>query len=341
MFKKTFTQVAMCCVAASTAWAQVAEVQIDDQGNERRRVIINVDDKALVNDTNTQSRPNKKWIGVGCRQVSDTLRAHLDLPQGIGLVIEQVMPQSPAEEVGLEQHDILIQANERKLGTVEDLVNAIRNAGDDAIDLTWLHEGQKVIKSLTPADRPAEQIAEKFQFEGNKIGDLNNIRAWVEKLEGGKLNGNQNMKFKIMGPGFQMSQSSITKVLPDGTKIEIERDGEGPAAVKVSKGKSSWETTEDKLDILPDDARAEVEKTLEGNGINIQIDGDQLGNGLHRQLMEQFKGMRDIEALNLDLPWPKMNERFDEMNRRMEEMMERLERLQQRQAPLPEDDNDA
>lgn len=346
MMKNVLFQSVMCFSIAATAWAQDVSVEVDEVGDDARKVTIQVDDQALIDDTDAKPAQDR-WIGVGCDQVNDALRAHVDLPEGIGLLVLQVMPKSPAVEAGIGKHDILISAGDRKLGTVEDLIAAIAAAGDNPIEMKWMHSGNEIVKEVTPVVRPQEYRVPQLKVaEGAKVGDLDNIKGWLKAVEKGGMGANRNFKFKILGPGIQMHQSQ-SKVLPGGLEIEIERDGEGPAKVKVRQGKSSWETTEGKLDMLPEDARKEVESMLNDKGLHVEmqelgnLDAQRLNDIIQQQMKEQFEGIPDIDALDLDLPWPKMNERFDEMNRRMEKMMERIEQLQLRNAPPENDDDEA
>lgn len=352
MFKKAFLKSAVCVGIAAAAWAQDTRLEIDKLGNDARNVPIQVDEQALIDDTN--GVPAGKWIGVGCEQVSDALRAHVDLPEGIGLMVLQVMPKSPAFDAGIEKHDILVSAGDRKLGTNDDLVAAVGSAKDKPIEITWMHKGAKVTKMVTPVERPWEYRAPQVNKnrwarpgegigQAQKNGDLDNALGWLRQIQGGQ-GARQNFKFKVLGPGMHTHQSQ-SKVLPNGMEIHVEREGEGQAKVKVKQGKSSWETTEDKLDLLPDDARAEVESMLKNDGIQIQMRGFGDGPGagdleaiIQQQLKQQFQGIPNIDDLDIDVPWPRMNERFDEMNRQMEKMMERIEQLQQRKVPANEDD---
>src|SRR5205823_1995088 len=74
-----------------------------------------------------QSRPvpPKYWIGLlaGAIPADHPLRAHLDLPEHQGLLVANVMPDSPAAKAGLKQHDILLKANNNDLHEMKDLID--------------------------------------------------------------------------------------------------------------------------------------------------------------------------------------------------------------------------
>lgn len=52
------------------------------------------------------SRP---WLGIQVEGLSEELRAQLDLPEGSGLLVGEVVPGSPAENAGLKKNDILLK----------------------------------------------------------------------------------------------------------------------------------------------------------------------------------------------------------------------------------------
>src|SRR5690242_6252990 len=74
-----------------------------------------------------QSRPNlppadrnqgeqeapKYWIGSlgGPIPPEHVLRAQLDLPENTGLLVANVVPNSPAAKAGLKQYDVMVKAN--------------------------------------------------------------------------------------------------------------------------------------------------------------------------------------------------------------------------------------
>ena len=128
---------------AASAWAQdVKQESIDlspllqeDKSVQRDAIV----DKTLVDDT---ARSKRRWIGVACGDVTEMMRAHIQLPEGAGLMVEQVLPDSPAESAGLLKYDILVKIGDQPLESVNDLVQAIEQAGDQAIRLSWLRKGE-------------------------------------------------------------------------------------------------------------------------------------------------------------------------------------------------------
>ena len=82
------------------------------------------------------------WIGVSIDEVDDTLREHLKLGEKVGLVVSDVLKDSPAAKVGLEKNDILLQADGKPLKAPDDLVKSVQaTKGTATIHLRIRHAG--------------------------------------------------------------------------------------------------------------------------------------------------------------------------------------------------------
>lgn len=103
-----------------------------------------------------RTKVGKYMIGVNCRPVGDDLRAHLDLEDGVGLVVVGVSDgDSPAGKANLQQHDILTYADQDALADVDALVAAVEKAGNEDRDLslTLLRRGKEMSVDMKPVER--------------------------------------------------------------------------------------------------------------------------------------------------------------------------------------------
>jgi S1-C subfamily serine protease len=106
----------------------IAHAQNEDAATEGRIVKISPSDGAATTDavehhaTDVTPLPDapKHWIGILGGPVTPELRAHLDIPEGQGLLIRQVVPDSPAIKAGLEKFDVLLRANDTDLHEMRD-----------------------------------------------------------------------------------------------------------------------------------------------------------------------------------------------------------------------------
>ncbi|MEZ6094241.1 MAG: PDZ domain-containing protein [Pirellulaceae bacterium] len=109
----------------------------------------------------------KYFIGVHCEPVDEALRSHLKLETGAGLVVKEVTPESPAQEAGLHDHDIIVYAGDSPVGTTEALSKAVNQAGEDGVELSIsvIREGGELQVTVKPAER--KDVHELMRLDGN------------------------------------------------------------------------------------------------------------------------------------------------------------------------------
>jgi membrane-associated protease RseP (regulator of RpoE activity) len=304
--------VGVAVVGASLCW----DLPAQDTARESRP------DTTLIQDVNPQEgtvRVSTRWIGVVCSPADDLLRAHLDLPETAGLVVQSVIPGSPAEQAGLKQYDILTTVDGNPLTGLEQLVEAVEASDGNAMEFTWVRKGEEITKSITPAKRPSEM---KWSPEGEGSGwavpevDAEALQKWVDKLKRDP-NAKQPFELRFFGPGIAPGEES--KEFTGSLSVEINKQEDEPARIKVRRGDESWEVTEDTLDELPSDLKGHVQSMLgRGGRVGVfQFRADQLPQHL-----------REFPAPHMTMP-PNIQQQFDEMNRRMEEMLKELHELRQ------------
>ena len=96
-------------------------------------------------------------LGVETSQVPTVVSEQLGLSKGLGLVVEYVVPDSPAATAGIQQNDILKMLNDQILIEPSQLRKLLQTFSDGAdVTLTILRKGQeqKVTLKLTKKERP-------------------------------------------------------------------------------------------------------------------------------------------------------------------------------------------
>ncbi len=277
-------------------------------------------DKALIDDVDrafgVTVMQSDKWIGVLCRPVDEVLRQHLNLPENTGLVVEQVVPHSPADTAGIRARDILTQLDGEPLDSLDQLVAKTAGADESGFRVSWIRDGKAQLDATTVHPEKRPEGVGTFRADRSLTGedlDTGKLRAWVDKLQGGQPSADERLQFRFFGPGVTvppLGKRSAMRI-----NIEIRRENDEPAKIKVTKDDTTWEITEDQLDQLPEDVRGAVRNALGQGG----------GQGM-------------ILIQPGEAPWPGMNERLDEMHRQMKKMFEELQHLR-RDQPDEEDDS--
>jgi membrane-associated protease RseP (regulator of RpoE activity) len=102
---------------------------------------------------------NRYRIGLVLAEVDATLRSQLRLDEGKGLVVTQVLPESPAAEADLREHDILIELDGKSLTTVGDLNAQVQEIKDRKVGVTLLRGGARMQVELAPQLESEEETA--------------------------------------------------------------------------------------------------------------------------------------------------------------------------------------
>lgn len=106
------------------------------------------------------------FVGVLTREVSPETSAQLGLDPGFGLVVEEVMPNSPAKKAGIEEHDILVAFEDQRLVNMQQLMTLVRSRRkDDVVTFTVIRSGKESRMPVTIGehmDRPSLPIQPRF-----------------------------------------------------------------------------------------------------------------------------------------------------------------------------------
>ncbi|MDZ4404083.1 PDZ domain-containing protein [Prosthecobacter sp.] len=94
------------------------------------------------------------YIGVLTREVPAELRSQFSLPEGFGLMVDEVMPESPAQAAGLKTHDILVKFEDQRLVNMEQLMALVRSKKKgEAANLTVITGGKETQVPVTLGER--------------------------------------------------------------------------------------------------------------------------------------------------------------------------------------------
>ena len=121
----------------------------------------------------------RPYLGVVTSPAPAAVAAQAGLAEGFGLVVDEVLPDSPAKAAGLERYDVLARFEDQKLVDSAQLAALVGAASKDAsISLTLIRKGQeqklsvKVGEKMLP-DRPAGAAPQFPQIRElwNRYGD--------------------------------------------------------------------------------------------------------------------------------------------------------------------------
>jgi serine protease Do len=95
------------------------------------------------------------WLGVRMQRLTDDLAERMGLPEARGALVADVLPDSPAQEAGIEQGDVIVQWDGKPVHDGDDLrfLAAGSKVGSE-IKVLLYRNGQKVEVRVKVAERP-------------------------------------------------------------------------------------------------------------------------------------------------------------------------------------------
>lgn len=247
------------------------------------------------------------FLGVETAPVSPTLTAQLSLPNGSGLVVAHVVPDSPAAGA-LQLHDILLKLDDQILVETRQLSVLIRNHKEgDEVAITYLRGGKQAVAKVKLEKHEVPKISALFEhmvpggamnglgfgpgvgpgrveapFPGG-AGRREEADRVLSLIQGAPAGGAPRIQIERRGgPGYRAmsintgnsslafsdEQGSLDLTLKDGRKTLVAKDARG---VELFSGPV---TTPEERRAMPPVVRERLEK-LEGmHDITFRTDGD-------------------------------------------------------------------
>ena len=122
-----------------------------------KRIVINLEPAAQ-----TPEGQREYYLGIPVAAVNGVLRAHLEIPEGQGLVVEQVLPDSPAARGGLERNDILLSIGGHPVGDVKVLRERVQASAGKPLSLAVLRHAKPMTIGITPEKRQLTYTLKEF-----------------------------------------------------------------------------------------------------------------------------------------------------------------------------------
>ena len=247
-------------------------------------------DGAVANRAADRARPaaSRRRLGTTFAPVPDAVREQLDLPEGVGLLVDSVEPGSPAAAAGLKRFDILTRFNDQIVCNADQLATLIKLRKPGPVPLTILRGGkERKLQVTLPQTDPADDEAPLAEAPGVAPGFPPGFAPGAGNLPGDLQKQVEDLARQLQqqpfgaGGGAGRSRTTRMSVSPQGNeRIDTESDGTTTIEIRQSAGKSTVEIRggdgakihAGKLDTdadrrrVPEEFRGRVERLLEEIG---------------------------------------------------------------------------
>jgi membrane-associated protease RseP (regulator of RpoE activity) len=100
-----------------------------------------------------EEKKTEYFIGVSISPADDALRAQLGLSGSQGVVVTEVVKDSPAEKVGIKVHDVVLEIGGKAIDSAEAMTAQVQAAKDQPTPLKLLRAGKPMTLTVAPAVR--------------------------------------------------------------------------------------------------------------------------------------------------------------------------------------------
>jgi hypothetical protein len=197
-----------------TNWVLLAATGISSASALGRDIIMRTERVSpgwvLVADDRTTSAPEQNargyvanaphprqkgtYLGVSASPAPTVIRKQLALPEGMGLVVDIVVPNSPAAEAGLREFDVMQKLDDQLLVNPEQLAVLVRShKPGEEIKLTVFREGRLTTLTAKLTEHEIEPIR----------GEMPD---WLRT----NPNNSELQWFQFGGPNTRLSANSLT-----------------------------------------------------------------------------------------------------------------------------------
>ncbi len=200
------------------------------------------------------------FIGIMTRSPSPDVRAQVGLAEGFGLLVEEIMEDSPAKAAGIQQYDVLVLLGDQRLVNMEQLSALIRSSAKDSDAVFTLKRsgteqkvtvkvGEKMMAIAPAGPKPWGEQIDKFgqQMRENAERLRQNVQGFTRGLQGQSNPGNSprphdndNRRDDKRGPDNR--DSNDRDVRPNNDRPGTHNPGANPGS-NTPQGRDQKSTT--------------------------------------------------------------------------------------------------
>lgn len=233
------------------------------------------------------------FLGVETQPVSAAMAAQLGLARGTGLIVNHIVPKSPAADV-LNEYDVLLNLDDQILIETRQLAVLIRlHKEGDEIGLTYLRAGKKTTTrvKLGKTDVPKNALGgawgtppgarfEMLTSPGGEPREIDHVLSMMQGAHNGdpvriqiERNGGPGFRAMTLNTGnsnlvFSDDKGSLELSLQNGKKRLVARD---PKGAEIYSGPV---TTPEERRALPPELRERLEHLEAMHDVTFRTDGD-------------------------------------------------------------------
>lgn len=104
------------------------------------------------------SKSGRGWLGVSVEELTPSLRKKMKLGTQSGLLVTNVVENSPADDAGFREEDVIVEFDGQKVDEAEAFTNLVRDAGaEKKVTVVLMRDGERKTMEVILGKRRASQ----------------------------------------------------------------------------------------------------------------------------------------------------------------------------------------
>lgn len=283
----------------------------------------------------TDAEDGDAWLGVYLQEVSEEIARALDLEDDHGALVADVIDDSPAEEAGLRDGDVIVEADGDEISDPDELIRLVRrHEPDDLLRLGIVRDGNRRDIEVTLGTRRSRpempRSAEPPRGRG-RDGESGTRRFREFRLSGGAYLGVQVVEMNEDLAGYFKTRRGalVVRVSEDSP---AEKAGIKAGDVITGIGGRDVNGADELVDAIrgaDDGERVEVHFVRRGEARTVEVALERRpgGPGPETPSMRPFQFFREREMAPRQ---DELREQMDELRRQLEDLRREMRDLRER-----------
>jgi S1-C subfamily serine protease len=281
------------------------------------------------------------WLGVYIQDINKDMTEAMDLKSRRGVLVRDVVEDSPADEAGVKRKDVILLFDGKELDDSDELVKVVRKTSPgDKAEMLILRDGKERSISVILGQAPRDDLHVLEYFPGDK--KFKTYSYGFSSFSGGRIGVKVQDLSEQLGEYFGVEDA-------EGALV-TEADEDGPAyEAGLRGGDVIVEVDGDEIDDV-EELREEISDKEEGDKVEVKVIRDRQPKKFTVEVEEaeewsmgDLKGLDKLKVLPPDVALPgllweekKFREQEVELSEELEELKDELEELREELKDLKE-----
>jgi predicted metalloprotease with PDZ domain len=288
------------------------------------------------------------WLGVYVQEITKEIREAMNLKSEEGVLVRDVVDNSPADEAGIKNEDVILVFNQEKVNDPEHLIDLVRKTSPrDKVELVILRDDKEMTLTVTLGEAPENKLRE------TELPEFNPPKVQLPKIKP------EIYKFSAFsGVRIGIKVEDLTGQLGEYFGV---KDGEGALVTDVDEGGPAYkaglkagdvivgaddkkiENTEDLIGIISDKKEGDkveikVIRDRKPQSLSVEVEKGKEWSSVYLKELEKVERLPEKshgpeifwEEKELRPPRGELQEKIQKLKEQMKELREELENLKEK-----------